>query len=95
MEGWKRERGIKERDITGTVVGLKRAKGGGGGRRPQRETAPVRPKCGSPQGVSSLTSASHPCAHEPCNKLLTTVTLGDLQLVCGSYPLTLTPLILH
>lgn len=79
MEGWKCERLIKERDITGTVVGLKRAKGGGGGggggRRPRRETTPVRPKPGSPQGVSSLTSASHPCAWESCHKLLTTATL--------------------
>lgn len=75
MEGWKRERLIKERDITGTVVGLKRAKGGGGGRRPRRKTAPVRPKRGSPQGVSLLTSAFHPCARESCHKLLTTATL--------------------
>lgn len=55
----------------------------------------VRPKRGSPQGVSSLTSASHPCVWESCHKLLTTATLWDLQLVCGSHPLTLTPLILN
>lgn len=74
MEGRKGERGIKEQEITQTPAGVKRAKGGGGDRRPRRET-----------GVVSLPVRE---SHVSCNKLLTTATLWVLQLVCGSYPLT-------
>lgn len=61
MEGRKGERGIKEQEITQTPAGVKRAKGGGGDRRTRRETAPVRLKCGSQRGFSSLSSALHIC----------------------------------
>lgn len=61
MEGRKGERGIKEQEITQTPAGVKRAKGGGGDRRPRRET-----------GVVSLPVRE---SHVSCNKLLTTATL--------------------
>lgn len=93
MEGRKGERGIKEQEITQTPADVKRAKGGGGHTRPRRETAPVRLKRGSQQGGGrslheDLFQISLCVSRVSCNKLLTTATLWDLQLVCGSYPLT-------
>lgn len=60
---------------------------------PRREAAPVRLKCESQQGVSSLRSVWRMCVRVfaylvLCHKVQATVTIWDPQRMCGPYLLT-------